>query len=142
LGVGWSNELIGVFARVAKDVCDLLHPAFLAARAKGDVDVGKLEHHVLEGMSHSTHRRGPFEQALDEGQMGGAVAICQKPIVADSDEALGKGVEEKATDKLHRTEGGLLEDVVLAVFVPEADHAVFESEEAAVGDSDAVSVTG
>jgi hypothetical protein len=78
-----------VFARVAKDVCDLLHPAFFAARAKGDVDVGEPEHHFPEGMSHSTHRRRPFEQALDEAQMGGAVAIGQKPIVADSDEALG-----------------------------------------------------
>jgi len=45
-------------------------------------------------------------------------------------------------DKLHRADGGLLEDVVLAVFVPKADHAIFESEEAAVGDSDAVGVTG
>ena len=45
-------------------------------------------------------------------------------------------------DKVHRTEGGLLEDIVLPVFVPEADHAVFESQEAAVGDSDAVGVTG
>jgi hypothetical protein len=51
-------------------------------------------------------------------------------------------VEEKSVDKVHRTEGSLLEDVVLAVFVPEADHAVFESEEATVGDSDAVGVAG
>jgi len=142
LGVGWSNELIGVFAAVAKDVCDLLHPAFFAARTKGDVDVGEPEHHFLEGMSHSAPRRGSFEQTLDEAQMGGAVAICQKPIVADSDEALGQGVEEKAVDKVHRAEGGLFEDVVLPVFVPEADHAVFKANEAAVGDSDAVSVTG
>ena len=74
--------------------------------------------------------------------MGGAIAISQKPIVADSDEALGQGVEEKAVDKLHRAEGGLLEDIVLPVFVPEADHAVFEINEATVGDSDAVGVTG
>ena len=45
-------------------------------------------------------------------------------------------------DKVHRTEGGLFEDIVLPVFVPEADHAVFEIKEAAVGDSDAVGVTG
>jgi hypothetical protein len=51
-------------------------------------------------------------------------------------------VEEEAVDKVHRTEGGLLEDIVLPLFVPEADHAVFESQEAAVGDSDAVGVTG
>jgi hypothetical protein len=78
-----------VFARVAKDVCDLLHPAFFAARAKGDVDVGEPQHHFLEGMRQGRHLMGPFEQALDESQMGGAVAIRQKPIVADSDEALG-----------------------------------------------------
>jgi hypothetical protein len=74
--------------------------------------------------------------------MGGAITISQKPIVTDSDEALGQGVEEEAVDKLHRAEGGLLEDIVLPVFVSEADHAVFESQEAAVGDSDAVGVTG
>ena len=74
--------------------------------------------------------------------MGGTLAISQKAIVADSDETLRQGVEEKAVDKVHRTEGGLLEDVVLPVFVPEADHAVFEINEAGVGDSDAVGVTG
>ena len=89
LAVGWPYKLIGVFARVAKNVCDLLHPAFFAAGTKGDVDVGEPEHDFLEGMSHSTHRRGPFEQALDEAQMGGAITISQKPIVADSDETLG-----------------------------------------------------
>jgi hypothetical protein len=74
--------------------------------------------------------------------MAGAITISQEPIVADSDESLGQGVEEEAVDKLHRTEGGLLEDIVLPVFVPEADHAVFEINEATVGDSDAVGVTG
>jgi hypothetical protein len=58
--------------------------------------------------------------------MGGAIAISQKAIVADSDEALGQGVEEKAVDKVHCAEGGLLEDIVLPVFVSEADHTVFE----------------
>jgi len=62
--------------------------------------------------------------------------------VADSDEALGQGVEEKAVDKVHGADGSLLEGIVLSVFIPEADHAVFENQEAAVGDSDAVGVTG
>ncbi len=48
LAVGRSNELIGVFARVAKDVCDLLHPTFFAAGTKGDVDAGELEHDFLD----------------------------------------------------------------------------------------------
>jgi len=51
-------------------------------------------------------------------------------------------VEEKAVDKVHRTEGGLLEDIVLPIFVPEADHAILEGKEATVGDSDAVGITG
>ena len=51
-------------------------------------------------------------------------------------------MEEEAVDKLHRAEGGLFEDIVLPIFVPEADHAVFKTNEAAVGDSDAVGVTG
>jgi hypothetical protein len=73
--------------------------------------------------------------------MGGAIAISEKPIVADSDEALGQGVEEKAVDKVYRAEGDLFEDIVLPVFVSEADHAIFKINEAAVGDSDAVGVT-
>ena len=93
-------------------------------------------------MGCGTHLRGQFKQALDEGQAGGALAISEKPIMADSDEALGQGVEEKAVDKAHRTEGDLFEDIVLPVFVSEADHAVFEIKEATVGDSDAVGVTG
>ena len=93
-------------------------------------------------MGHGTPLRGQFEQALDEGQMGCALAVSQKPIMTDSDEALGQGVEEKAVDKLHGAEGGLLEDIVLAVFVPEADHAILEGKEATVGDSHAVGVTG
>lgn len=119
-----------------------MHPALLAAGAKADVDVGEPEHYFLEGMGDGRHLRCPFEQALNEAQMGCAIAISEKPIVTDSDEALGQGVEEKAVDKVHRSEGGLFEDVVLPVFVSEADHAVFKSQEAAVGDSDAVGVTG
>ena len=74
--------------------------------------------------------------------MGCALAISQKPIMADSDEALGQGVEEKAVDKVHGAEGGLLEDIVLPIFVPEADHALLEGKEATIGDRDAVGVTG
>jgi hypothetical protein len=62
--------------------------------------------------------------------------------MAYSDEALGQGVEEEAVDKVHGAEGGLLEDIVLPIFVPEADHAILESQEAAIGDSHAVGVTG
>lgn len=104
--------------------------------------MGELEHHLLERMGNGRPLRGQFEQALDEGQMGCALAVSQKPIMTDSDEALGQGVEEEAVDKVYRTEGGLLEDVVLPVFVPEADHAILEGKEATVGDRDAVGVTG
>ena len=48
LAIGGSYEVIGVFARVAKNVCDLLHPAFFAARTKSDIDAGEPEHHLLE----------------------------------------------------------------------------------------------
>ena len=121
-------------------MCDLLHPALFAAGTKGDVDAGEPEHHLLKGMGQGTHLRGQVEQALDEGQAGCALAVSQKPIMADSDEALGQGVEEKAVDKVHRAEGGLLEDMVLAIFVPETHHALLESKKATIGDSDAVGV--
>ena len=88
MGIGRSDEVIGMFARVAKNICDLSRPTFFVARTKGDIDVGEPEHHVLEGMGDGRHLRGPFEQTLDEAQMGGAIAIGKKPIVADSDEAL------------------------------------------------------
>jgi hypothetical protein len=93
-------------------------------------------------MGHGRHLRGRFEQALDEGQTGCALAVSQKPIMADSDEALGQGVEEKAVDKVHGADGSLLEDIVLPIFIPEAHHAVFEIKEATIGDSDAVGITG
>ncbi len=64
-------------------------------------------------MGHGRHLREPFEQALDEAQMGCAIAIGQKPIVADSDQKpLGQGVEEKAVDKVHRTRSDLFEDII------------------------------
>ena len=47
--------MIGVFARVAKNVYDLLHPAFFATRTKSDVDTGEPEHHLLEGMGNGPH---------------------------------------------------------------------------------------
>ena len=83
-------------------------------------------------MGHGRPLRGGFEQALEEGQGGCALAVSQKAIVADSDEALGQGVEEKAVDKVHGADGSLLEGIVLSIFIPEADHGVFESQEAAV----------
>ena len=49
-------------------------------------------------------------------------------------------MEEKPADELHRAEGGLLEDIVLAIFVPETHHAILESKKATIGDSDAVGV--
>ena len=119
-----------------------MHPAFFAAGTKSDVDTGEPEHHLLEGRGRGKHLRGPFKQALDEGQGGCALAVSQKPVMTYSDKALGQSVEEKAVDKVHRGEGGLLEDIVLPIFVPEADHAIFESHEATVGDSHAVGVTG
>jgi len=83
-------------------------------------------------MGRGRRLRGRFEQALNEDQGGCALAVSQKPIVAYSDEALGQGVEEKAVDKVHGADGSLLEGIVLSIFIPEADHGVFESQEAAV----------
>jgi len=37
-----------VFAGVAKNVCDLLHPALFAMGTKGDVDPGEAEHDFPE----------------------------------------------------------------------------------------------
>jgi len=66
-----------------------LHPAFFAAGTKGDVDAGEPEHYFLDRARDCAHLRGQFEQALNEGQMGFALAISQEPVMTDSDEALG-----------------------------------------------------
>jgi len=84
-----------------------LHSAFLAAGTKGDVDPGEPEHYFLDRARACTHFRGHSKQALNEAQVGCAVAIGQEPIMADSDESLGQSVEEEPADKLNGTDGGL-----------------------------------
>jgi hypothetical protein len=84
-----------------------LHSAFLAAGTKGDVDPSKLEQDFLDRACACPHFRGHSEQALNKAQVGCTLAISQGPILADSDEALGQRVEQKAVDKLDGTDGGL-----------------------------------
>ena len=60
--------------------------------------------------------------------------------MSDSDEALWQGVEQKPADKLDGTNSDLFKDIVLSVFIPEADHVVFKACDARVGDGHPVSI--
>lgn len=51
-------------------------------------------------------------------------------------------MEEEAADKLNGSDGGVREGVIFSIFIAEADHAVCESADAAVGDGDPMSVAG
>ena len=71
-------------------------------------------------------------------------AAGQEPEVADAVEVAGQDVEQEASDELLGREGQGLEAAVMAVMTviapAETDLAVLDSEEAVVGDGDAVGV--
>ena len=74
-----------------------------------------------------------------------AAGAGEQPVVADAVEPLGQDVEQEAPDELvgrqrHRAVPRL--PVVAVILVAEGDAALVESDEAAVGDGDAVGVAG
>jgi hypothetical protein len=70
-----------------------------------------------------------------------AVAITQEAIVADAVEAVGEYVEQEATNELVGRQGhGFLLAVLAIVLVAELHLAVFDIQQAVVGDGDAVGV--
>ena len=113
-------------------------PAVWALRAgsrAGDV------HEELAG--RRVGRGGHFGRKAEElsaaGEAGASAAVDEDAAVADALAALGEGVEEKAAEELLGGHGGGLDAVlVAAVAVAEGDAAVFDGEEAVVGDGDAV----
>ena len=86
--IGRSYEVKGMLADAGWYFYDPLHFTHFAAWAEVDVDAGDFQHHFFEGMSDMGQRKGPFEQTPDEDQMGFAVPISQKTIVADAAKAL------------------------------------------------------
>ena len=70
-----------------------------------------------------------------------SVAIAEEAIVADSVEAVGQHVEQKAPNELICRQGhGFLLVVIAIVLVAELHLTIFDIEQAVVGDGDAMSV--
>jgi hypothetical protein len=86
-------------------------------------------------------RRPHSQELATADQLPLPVAIAKEAIVADTLEAVGKHVEQEPTDELVGRQGhGFLFAVVAIVFVTELHVAIFDIEQAIVGDGHAVSV--
>jgi len=76
-----------------------------------------------------------------EDEFGGTMAVGQEAVIADVLEARWQGVLQEAADELLGGDGHHLGFAAVAVIFPlEGDLAVFQDEQAAVGNGDAVSV--
>ena len=76
-------------------------------------------------------------------ELGDASAVRKVAVMADTMETVGQDMEQEAADELAGIEGHHLPLVMVAIIFPEeADPAVGESNQAAVGDGDAVGVAG
>ena len=83
------------------------------------------------------------EQALTEGQEGGAPAISQEAERADADKAAGQDVEPEAAQELLRTERHHSLLIPVGIILPtESNLVILESHEAMVGDRHAMGVAG
>ena len=70
-----------------------------------------------------------------------AMAVRKKAVVTDAMEAVGEGVEQKASNELVGSECHHLDLVVVAVVAPAKAHLIAgERDQPAVGDGDAMSV--
>ena len=89
------------------------------------------------GRDRLRRRRG--EQASASGELGGAMAIGEKAIVANAMEGVGQRVQQEPADELVGRQGHDLDLVLMAVIFPaKGDLIVLDGDEAAVGDGDAV----
>ena len=83
------------------------------------------------------------EQALTEGQEGGAPPISQEAERADADQAAGQDVEQEAAQELLRTQCHHSLLITVGIILPtESNLVMLESHEAMVGDGHAMGVTG
>lgn len=88
------------------------------------------------------HRGGGGEQLAAENELGGTVAVGQEAVVADALKTGRDGVLQEAADELLGGKGHGLGLVAVAIILPlESDHAVFQRQDAPVGDGDAVGIT-
>ena len=94
---------------------------------------------AIVGGGRDRLRRRRCEQASASGELGGAMAIGEKAIVANAMEGVGQRVQQEPADELVGRQGHDLDLVVMAVIFPaKGDLIVLDGDEAAVGDGDAV----
>src|SRR5437667_12774118 len=75
------------------------------------------------------------------GQLGSAMTVGEIAVVADAMEAVRQNVEQEAADELVGAKGHHLLLVVVAIILPaEADLALRKTDQAAVGDGDAMGI--
>ena len=112
----------------------------MAAWTQSNVDACQLQHHLLKRGDLFFWRIGQSYQLTDGLQVSGAVAVGQESVMTDSDKPFWKAVEQEPTDELDGRYGDEFLAVLLSVFDLEGDHGVFKVSDAAVGNSDPVSI--
>jgi hypothetical protein len=82
-----------------------------------------------------------IEQPADKGELGLPLAVGQKPIMPDTLEAVGQHVQQETADELGGIERHAFLCCTVSVVPPaESDAAMFEGNQAAIGDRDPVGV--
>ena len=82
------------------------------------------------------------ERATAAREQSCAAAVGEKPVVADTDEALGQDVQQEAAGELTEWEREGPRAATAVVLVAEGDGLVIHMEQAMVRDRDAVGVAG
>ena len=70
-----------------------VHGAFVAERAAGDIDAGEFGHQFLKGGGGFEELGRQVQQAPNGIEIGGAVTVSQKAIMADSDKTRRQAVQ-------------------------------------------------
>ena len=115
--------------------------AFLAERALRYVAPGSLHHDFPDGFWLRKYRNVRYAEAFPAFfQALPFASVCEKAVIADAHQALGKRVKKKSSDEFHRVYGHGLDGSLFAVLVGEGDLSVGKIENPAVGDRDPVRV--
>lgn len=70
-----------------------VHGAFAAGRAAGDIDAGEFGHQFLKGGGSFEELGRQVQQTPNGIEIGGAVTVSQKAIMANSDKARRQAVQ-------------------------------------------------
>ena len=106
-----------------------------AVFADGDVLPGQAQHHRLGVLRYERFGFRLAEQLPAAGELGGAVAIGEQPVVAQPGETVRQHMQEKPADEFVGIELHDLDLVAVRVVAPaEADVLAVEIDETVVGD--------